>query len=245
MNFYSSLAPDYDRMTRFQERLAPEAAVLKRWIDPAKMRTALDAACGTGLHAILLAKMGLRVTGVDLSADMIAQAKSNAKRQGVDVAWFAGDMRNLLKQIKGPFGAVFCLGNSLPHLLTKRDLARTLRGFRKLLRPGGWLLLQVLNYDRILKAGQRIVGVHRQGDTEYIRFYDFKGRYVNFNILRITQSRGKLTHALSTTTLRPYKQKELTAELLKCGFKDLKSYGSLEQTPFDPESSPNLILTAH
>jgi len=55
----------------------------------------LDIGCGTGRHAIELAKRGYQVVGVDLSASMIQKAKQNAKKQQVQVTFEQHDARNL------------------------------------------------------------------------------------------------------------------------------------------------------
>jgi glycine/sarcosine N-methyltransferase len=244
MDFYSALAPDYDVMTRFSERLGTEEALLREWIDPRKTRAALDAACGTGLHAILLAKMGLAVTGADLSPDMIKTAAANADAQNVKVTWIAADMRKLKKTIRGGFDAVLCLGNSLPHLLTEKDLTAALDGFYRLLNPGGFLLVQQLNYDGILKKKERIIGVNRKEGKEFIRFYDFARPYLHFNILTVAENRGKLEHALSSTPLRPWRKRELLSAITGSGFKKTVCLGSMDRQPFKTGTSANLVIQA-
>lgn len=60
MGFYEEIAEDYDAMARFHERVPAETAMLKTWVERYQWRSAVDAACGTGLHAILLAQLGLQ-----------------------------------------------------------------------------------------------------------------------------------------------------------------------------------------
>jgi len=244
MDFYSSLAPEYDRMTRFDDRMQTESALLSKWVDPAKERSVLDAACGTGLHAILLAKMGIRVVGMDLSPEMTMQAGVNAKKAGVHVDFITGDMRCLGKELLAGFDAILCLGNTLPHLLKLKDLEKTFKGFFRLLNPGGFVLLQILNYDKILKKKERIIGIHRKEGREFIRFNDFAGRFVDFNILTVTENQGKLDHTFNTTRLYPYKKRELAGALKKTGFWGMELFGNMEKTAFDPVTSPNLVIRA-
>jgi SAM-dependent methyltransferase len=56
----------------------------------------LDVACGTGVVAITAARRGARATGLDLTPELLAVARDNARIAGVDVAWHEGDVENLL-----------------------------------------------------------------------------------------------------------------------------------------------------
>jgi len=47
----------------------------------------LDIGCGTGRHSLELARRGYRMTGVDISAGMLAQAQEAAAAEGLQVTW--------------------------------------------------------------------------------------------------------------------------------------------------------------
>jgi len=78
VDFYNQLAESYDAMTRFDERLGRERDLLKFWVEAGCWQTVLDAACGTGLHAIALASLGIKTTASDASAAMLEQAQERA-----------------------------------------------------------------------------------------------------------------------------------------------------------------------
>jgi SAM-dependent methyltransferase len=111
------------------ERLVAEGAF------PAGTRI-LDAGCGSGRHAVLLARAGCRVTGVDVAAAAIARADGLAHAEGVTdrTRFLAADLRTL--SVDGaPFDAVLDVG--LFHVLQPaetEDYARTLAGVT---RAGG------------------------------------------------------------------------------------------------------------
>ncbi len=242
VEFYQDIADRYDEMTRFRQRLSSETRVMQRWLDRYGFRTVLDAACGTGLHAIILAKLGLRVTGADISEAMLARAREHAEESGVSVRWVQSPMQELKKNIDEKFDAVLCLGNSLPHLLQKKDLYDALNNFAALLKPGGRVAIQLLNYQRILSQKQRIVGVNRFGDREYIRFYDFGQDKIHFNILTIHWNGDKNTFSLHTTLLYPYRKDELKQAMFKSGFKSIEFFGDMQFNPYHDEKSPNLVI---
>jgi ubiquinone/menaquinone biosynthesis C-methylase UbiE len=65
--FYDALAPDYDTMTGFQKRFVHEKPFFRLLVEKYKIRTVLDAGCGTGFHSLLLAQLGVQVTAIDVS----------------------------------------------------------------------------------------------------------------------------------------------------------------------------------
>ncbi len=69
------------------------ADLIEQLIQPEKRQKFLDIGCGRGRHAIEFAERGYRVTGVDLSARAIVQAKKRAAEAGLDIRFQEGDMR--------------------------------------------------------------------------------------------------------------------------------------------------------
>ncbi len=160
-NFYDALAPMFDVMTDWTARLSTEGPFLKAVLEEAGARSVLDAACGSGGHALALAEWGYAAAGVDASPVMVDMARRKAADVGLDVPFAVADLGGLAALVQGrqdddsalgvqrlaPYDAVLCLGNSLPHLLTQSDLVQALRGMAAMLVPGGLLVLQNLNYD--------------------------------------------------------------------------------------------------
>jgi len=247
VEFYDELATDYDQMTRFQERLAAEERTLAQWKRRYGFTSALDAACGTGLHAILLSRIGVRTVGADISAGMLEQARRHAKQAQASVEWAQIAFSELSSRFPtSSFDAVFCLGNSLPHVLDDTELRVTLENFRSVLRPGGVLAVQLLNYARILETCERIVGINESGDATFVRFYDFLDKErVRFNILTIRRDGKKLSHSLRSTTLCTHGLAKLSTSLGELGFVSLETYGDLRFAPFQQNNSANLVIVAH
>jgi ubiquinone/menaquinone biosynthesis C-methylase UbiE len=55
----------------------------------------LDVACGTGVVALTAARIGARVTGLDLTPELLARARENAQLADLDVEWHEGDVEQL------------------------------------------------------------------------------------------------------------------------------------------------------
>jgi glycine/sarcosine N-methyltransferase len=210
----------------------------------------LDAACGTGWHAIALAQRGYATAGADLSAGMIERARANAAAAGVEVRFAVASFGELDRTLGSDFDALLCLGNSLPHLLTPAALQAALVDFARCLAPGGVLIVQNRNFDQVMEKRQRWMEPqsHREGDAEwlFLRFYDFDpDGLITFNILSLQrQGDEPWTQQLHTTRLRPLLHAELTAALPAAGFTELQAYGSLGGEGFDHEKSGNLVIVA-
>ena len=245
MGFYEKIVSNYDNMTRFKERMQKETGILKHWIERYHFRSAVDTACGTGLHAILLAQLDIDVAGADISEAMLEQARVHAKEWNVNIPWIQSGMQELSQKLDRQFEAVFCLGNSLPHLLTHTELQAAFKSFWQLLAPGGILAIQMLNYSKVLEQQERIVGIHRQGSTELIRFYDFLPERIRFNLLTVEWGSDKnLTHDLSSTELYPYRKQDVEKVLTGLGDVTVEFYGDMSFHAFDEAASPNLVLVA-
>ncbi len=243
MEFYEKLENHYDKMTRLNERINKEKSLLEKWVTKYKFQSSVDVACGTGLHAILLSQMGIKTTGVDISEHMLKQAAIHGKEFGGKVTWLLSSMEELKSKVYEGYDSIFCIGNSIPHILDGPSLEKTFNGFYEVLNPGGILVIQLLNYKKIYDTENRIVGIHREKDTEYIRFYDFHP-VLTFNILIVTWEGSKSNYKLQSTELYPYRKEELDIILRKVGFKQFEYYGDMAFSPFDEDNSSNLVLVA-
>jgi SAM-dependent methyltransferase len=55
----------------------------------------LDVACGTGVVSVTAARLGARVTGLDLTPELLERARENANIAGVEIDWHEGDVEKL------------------------------------------------------------------------------------------------------------------------------------------------------
>lgn len=239
--FYDMLAPEYDAMTGFAGRLAAAEAVLRPLVERYGVRRALDAGAGTGLHSVVLARLGVEVTAVDLSAPMLARLEEHASALRLSVRTIRSEFTSLPALLPDRYDGVFCLGNTLPHLLTRDRLLASLAAFRRLLRPSGILLFQTLNYERILRTRERVQSIRDAGDTTFVRFYDFGEETVRFNVLKILRQGGRTSHEMLGVTLRPVLPGEIAALLAEAGFGPVELYGGLGLEEFRPGESADLV----
>ena len=253
---YDKLASIYDYFVNWDDRLAYELPFLEQQLralgkDPSQIRV-MDAACGTGHHAIALANIGFQMFGSDLYPEMVSMADANAKAAGEKVTFRTAGFGSINETFKQPgeFDAVLCLGNSLPHVASEQDLKKALQDFKELLRPGGMLLLQMRNFDLVMGEKKRWMEPQtvKEGTTEwlFIRFYDFEADgKIQFNILSLHRKPNAPWHTqLTSTHLLPIFSEKLKAELTTLGFRDIRLYGNLAAAPYEPGSSGDMVLIA-
>jgi 2-polyprenyl-3-methyl-5-hydroxy-6-metoxy-1,4-benzoquinol methylase len=243
--FYDMLAPDYDAMTSFEKRFEVERPFFQDVVNRYHIHTALDAGCGSGFHSILLAQLGVDVTGVDVSSRMLQLAQQHARTYAVDVRTHQGSFGDLDTLFPLSFDAVLVMGNSLAHLLRAAEMERAIRNFASLLRPNGVLVLQVLNYDRILAVREKRLSEKRSGSTMYVRSYEYYDDLIKFTILAREQKAEGIEEKTQTITLRPVLQNEITALLRREGFDALTTYGGINQSVYDPAQSRDLVIVAN
>lgn len=252
---YQHLAPVYDYFVNWKSRLAYELPFLIEEIsrlseNPHELKL-LDAACGTGRHAIALANEGFQMSGADLFPEMVSQAQANAFAADQNLNLKTVGFGNMFKAFnRDQFDAVLCLGNSLPHVQSQTELAQALADFAALVKPGGIMILQSRNFDRIVKYKLRWMDPQAvdESNKHYIfyRFYDFlPNGLIQFNIL--TLSRGvsqDWQQEMVATLLYPIQSEQLLEEITKVGFEKVRFYGNMAGDSFDPETSSDLVVVA-
>ncbi len=140
---FTGYAETYDK-EGFTQGTLGECDFIEAEIGGDRSLPVLDIGCGTGRHAIELAKRGYRVTGVDLSPSQIARAREKAKAAAVQVDFRVGDARDL--RFSGEFGLALIICEGAFSLMeTDKMNYRILEGAAGALRPGGKLILTALS----------------------------------------------------------------------------------------------------
>jgi len=155
---------DYAGEARFVARL------LERYVGkPVEQTEILDLACGAGRHAQELAGMGYRVEGSDLSADMLKVASDLATSLKRPIRLYNESFQTC-DRIGRKYDAVVAMFAAIDYLTDYKDIARSLKNIRGLLREGGVFLFDFWNGNAVL-PGYSPTRVKRveEGDETVIR----------------------------------------------------------------------------
>ncbi len=206
----------------------------------------LELGCGSGRVTALLAAAGARVTGIDVSPDLLARAR--AQVEGLPVSLLLADMRRL--PFRARFDLVVAPDDPFSHLLSDADRLAALRMVAAHLADGGRFVLDALWFspDRErrgaspqgftaahdLEAGGRTVRVteHWTCSAETHRCsaeYDYDG------------DAGRPAHAAFEA--RYWTSNELDAFLAAAGLRPLRRWGDYDRRAWAPRS-PRLVVEA-
>ncbi|MBK6627874.1 MAG: class I SAM-dependent methyltransferase [Flavobacteriales bacterium] len=195
--------------------------------------TVLDMACGRGRHARWFAEVGCDVTGIDLSAESIAEA-----RHDVPSAHFA------VHDIRVPFASaafdlVVCLFTSLGYFEDEDDDRKALAAAFAAARPGGRFVLDFMNSVRVLKELVPMECVQAGG----VRFTIARSSEDGMVVKRILAEDASGRHHFEerVSALAPERLMQLVRE---AGFVVLDSTDGPEPEPFDPIRSQRLVIWA-
>ena len=242
MDFYQSISAYYDR-------IFPVDPTALSFLD-SKAKPAsriLDIACGTGGYSLALAERVHRVTGIDLDRAMIRAARSKAGDLDGAPDFRVMDMLSMTAVLDPGFDLIFCIGNSLVHLKSDAQIGQLLAECRTLLLPRGVLVVQIINYDRILAGGlTSLPTLHDEAAAlEFLRFNDLDpgGRLIVFRTeLRV--GRGAEQRVIrNQIPLRIVTSERLMRLVRAAGFGGLESFGGFDGKALSPESLPLILVS--
>jgi SAM-dependent methyltransferase len=198
----------------------------------------LDAPCGYGRHSLALTEAGYRVTGADRSPVLLDEAR---RRSGDSdwPRWVQADHRELPFE-DDAFDAVLNLFSSLGYRGEEGD-RRTLGELRRVLRPGGGLVIETQHRDRVMAifqgSGWEDLG---GGDLRLeARRFDYVAGEIETDFILIEADGSR--HAI-TYRLRVYTATELVRMLGEAGFEQVECFGGLDRVP--PSRDTRLVIRA-
>jgi SAM-dependent methyltransferase len=223
---------EYRRVIAWPERIQREAPFFADVFEGAEPRRVLDVGCGTGEHARHFAEQGWQAVGIDVSENMI------------------DDARELAGSTDG--------GGSARYEKLQEQMRDLLTGVSGALAPGARLLVQLLNYERILGTSMRILPVNfrplpedeGEGEIVFLRVMTPRADgALDFYPITLTLRPGDEDAPVELRSAKKGKHTAWTWERLEplfaaAGFHDVRVLGGMSETPFSALESPDLVLIA-
>lgn len=225
----------YNDLARYYDLVFPFSKTEGRFLDQfiSKGQKALDLGTGTGKTAVYLSTKGLNVVALDLSEEMIKIAR--AKQTSVN--FMVGDMLSFLKSTTETFDIITCFGNTLAHLRNE-ELDVFFNLARKRLSAKGVLLVQLLNYDRILKTRPSVLPQIIKDGITFQRHYTYLENNIVFTTRIIKED--KEVYA-SSVTLYPH-VKAILQETIEAQSFNSVVYGQFDAKPWSIGTSHITIV---
>jgi ubiquinone/menaquinone biosynthesis C-methylase UbiE len=239
--FYDELASDYDDMISFKKAVEKKKNLLKNFVTD-EMKSAADIGCGSGVDSISLSSLGLKVTAFDPSTEMLKIAKANSERMNVKIEFHNYSAENIPNEFDEKFDLVISLGNTFANIPKERFL-KSLKRCYDILKPNGQLLIQVLNYEKIVAYKQRIVSITEGADKYFIRFYDFLDEHIIFNILTFNKTEPAQNKLISSK-IYPHSRENFESGLERAGFNSVQFYSDFQLAPYNKEQAKDLLVVA-
>lgn len=145
-------------------------------VRPRGSGVAVDLGAGSGFQSIPLAESGFRVIAIDLSKNLLAELKKNAK--GVPIEIVCDDLLNFPKHCPDRIELVVCMGDTLTHLNTHQDIRHLFKMIHNALETGGRFCLTFRDLTFELKGLDRFIAVRDDAQTIFTCFLEYEKEYV-------------------------------------------------------------------
>ena len=197
----------------------------------------LDLACGAGRHSIEFAKKGFFLTAVDLSENLLNNAKVNAQNAEVDIDFIRADIRDFY--IDDKFDLVLNLFTSFGYFESDEENFKVFKSAYDHLNENGFFIFDYFN-KKYLEENLITNSSLRIEDGEIIQKRRIeKGRVIKDIIIKKNGNEKYFKESVKIYSLDEIKSK---LELTKFNIKDI--YGSFDRSKFDESLSNRIIIIA-
>ncbi len=225
--FFSGGMVEFWLRATTDEQTQQEADFIQQTLHVAAPAKLLDVPCGGGRHSLALAKRGYLMTGVDLSPEFLAAARSGTTATSVSIQWEHREMRDL--PWTNEFAGAFSFGNSFGYLDDAGN-ADFLKAVAHALKPSARFLLDVGYIIEILLPTLQERAWYPLGDDVLLadRRYDHvtSRLHVEYTWIRAGKSEKRAMSA------RLHSYREICQLLDAAGFTDLQGFSSFTCEPF-------------
>jgi SAM-dependent methyltransferase len=153
MKLYHELAEHYFAIENNHRDISADVTFITALLGERENPALLDLGCGSGEHLGLLSRQGIRCTGIDISGDMLAQAR---ERFPEGIEFIRASMTDI--DYEEAFDIVISLFGSFNYLINDAEIDSMLRKIRRALRPGGAGILEIWNSPPIQKISEKDIG---------------------------------------------------------------------------------------
>ncbi len=243
-DYYSRILEYYDELFPLDEQavacVIQLADILKQKasVSPPPIFRFLGVGCATGNLENRLANYNLDITGIDTNPDMIATAQRRIKAPFSTIRFFEMNSLDIARFLKEKsFNIISCIENMLPYIGDLTLVKKFLHDSKKLLAPGGFLLLHVFNFDTL--SGKTEIDL---AELSSIRV-KLSRKLVPAEEDKMTLEaelelgNGQLVHFHKKTPILPLTVPRISEIAQEAGFGAPEVYGGYDYKPFEKDST--------
>ncbi len=225
----------------YQHRDEQEAMdFIRKLIDhlqPAKGATMVDFACGKGRHSKALADMGFDVTGIDLSASSIEEAKQD---EWEHLHFYQHDMR--LPFCINCFDFAFNFFTSFGYFRTRREHDNAIRTIAQSLRKNGVFVIDYLNVHYTEERLEKTMTATAEDITFHITKWQDEEHF--FKQIQVSDAAQSSPKHLYTERVAKFSLGDFTDMLSYQGMQVQEVFGDYQLNRYDVRKSPRMIIVA-
>lgn len=246
MSLYRSLASYYDEIFPLNSKTTEFVC---SYLNP-QDNCVLDIGCATGQLSLYLATLPITtfITAVEPDEQMVESVRDRIQDRQLKhrMKILKGGMLDLDKLFPGQtFDLILCLGNTLVHLSSLRDISRFIHSAANHLRKGGKLIIQVVNYTRILSQNVAELPFIDKPAASFSRrySYDAAAHMITFYTQMIEKKTGQVIE--SQTPLYPLELKDLMPIVQSAGLTADPPFSTFEGESWQPDGAALIMVLHH
>ena len=236
---------DYLRVYRHRndEEARRQVDFLMDSLDVPSSCEVLDLGCGDGRHSLELTRRGFRVTGLDLSEELLERARHRTADEGLDITFIQGDMRD--PPAVRAYDLVVNFFTSFGYFREDGENARVLEAISRALRPGGHFLMDYLNREYVISTlvpsdRRNVEGMEVEQRRWITGDPSEAGGHVRINKqVRIREDGAERSYDES---VRMYTLEELEALMDRAGLRVTRTYGDFDGRPVSGDTPRNILV---
>jgi len=221
MDFYKMLAEFYDEIFPLQEGLVKIVEEITE-----SGGSIVDIGSASGTFVKTMTQKGYKVFGVEYEPTLVGFSQNTA----------VGDMHQLPFKDE-VFDTLICTGNTLAHAHDLNGVIRVMDEFNRVLKKGGRVFIQILNYEKILRSRPEELPFIKTKNVIFERYYSYSKGSVHF---KGVVKAGGAEHT-SAVRLYPLRRTELVTACSIASFSVDIFYGGFDRSGFVADASFSLI----